>query len=147
MTKFQPDCVILCPDSIPAAAAHPGDRHYRHFRQVKRGHRHHHSIITCLHAYIHTLSFGARRGGRHGDQGYHNHAPVRWDEVSIHYGRRLYWAWGHRKNIFCQKIFVTTSVFKLQKWFLVLTSKWGQKPEIQIWYIQCVDGSRTGKAK
>ena len=25
---------------------------------------------------------------------------------------------GHRKNIFCQKIFVTPSVFKLQKWFL-----------------------------
>ena len=32
--------------------------------------------------------------------------------------QHLYQAWGHKKNICCQKYFVTSSVFKLQKWFL-----------------------------
>ena len=61
---------------------------------------------------------------------------------SSHWGRRLYWAWYDRKNIFCQKIFNNSSSFQVTE--MVLTSKWGRiKPGIQIWPDQFVAGSWT----
>ena len=57
--------------------------------------------------------------------------------------RRLYWARGNRKNICCQKIFDYS--FSFQATDMVFTAKWGRiGPQIQIWYVQCVDSSRTG---
>ena len=55
---------------------------------------------------------------------------------------RFYWAWGHRKNIYCQKIFGTS--FSFQATEMVLTSKWGRiQPKIQIWPDQVVAASWT----
>ena len=50
---------------------------------------------------------------------------------------------GHRKNIFCQKIFVTPSVFKLQKWFFHQNGvDFNHKSKSDV---QCVDGSRKAQ--
>ena len=57
-------------------------------------------------------------------------------------GRRLYWAWGHRKNICCQKIFGNS--FSFQATEMVLNSKCGKiQSEIQIWPDQVVAASWT----
>ena len=65
---------------------------------------------------------------------------------TMHSGRRIYWAWGHRKNICYQKN--TCNSFNFDATEMVLTSKWGKiKPQIQIWYVQCVDGSRMGAGR